>query len=79
MTVTTAPVPVPQFDIVEELATLLIAMSRSRRLPADAHLVMAATWPLPQENRHFNIPILIYPPGERRHDFRSLLRRFADP
>ena len=67
MTVTTAPVPVPQFDIVEELATLLIAMSRSRRLPADAHLVMAATWPLPQENRHFNIPILIYPPGERRH------------
>ena len=67
MTLTTAPMPVQQFDVVQELATLIIAMTRAGRLPQDAHVLMAATWPLPQEDRHFNIPLLVYQPGEFRH------------
>ena len=59
MTLTTAPVPVQQFDVVRELATLIIAMTRAGRLPPDAHVLMAATGPLPQEERHFNIPLLV--------------------
>ncbi|CAE7300846.1 unnamed protein product [Symbiodinium sp. CCMP2592] len=67
MTMTTAPVPLAQFDVVEELTTLILAITRAGRLPSDAHVVMAATWPLPRGGRHFNIPIVIYSPEEYQH------------
>ena len=66
MTLTTAPVPIQQFDIVTELVTLVTAMNRAGRLPSNAHLLVAAAWPLPQE-RNFNIPVLVYQPGEHCH------------
>ncbi|CAE7517987.1 ABCB5 [Symbiodinium sp. CCMP2592] len=67
MTLTTVPIPLPQFDLVEELTTLIAAMARAGRLPTDAHVLMAAAWPLPTGDRHFNVPILIYQPGEHQH------------
>ncbi|CAE7814113.1 unnamed protein product [Symbiodinium sp. CCMP2592] len=64
MTMTTAPVPLQQFDVVSELTSLILAITRAGRLPPNAHVVMTAAWPLPRGGRHYNIPILVYTPDD---------------
>ncbi|CAE7770241.1 unnamed protein product [Symbiodinium sp. CCMP2592] len=64
MTLTTAPVPLPHFDVVAELTSLILAITRAGRLPTNAHVVMTAAWPLPRGGRHYNIPILVYTPDD---------------
>ncbi|CAE7777776.1 unnamed protein product [Symbiodinium sp. CCMP2592] len=67
LTMTTAAIPLQQFDVVSELTTLILAITRAGRLPDNAHVVITAAWPLPAGGRHFNIPVLVYSPDDYQY------------